>query len=228
MSSAREEFAVYQRFNDQEAMEALARLFAENDIPFKQKEQRDNGPIGQAIVGTPLQPSFWIEIPATSFAKANALLYAEAEQHLSEEDLAAHPFSQYSLDELREVLLERDKWDPEAVIIARRMLEKSDPNFDFGAIELAIESRLQQEYAPKQVNGFWLILLTLIGVVTAVILWFFGIMVTLGFLLYYRLGSNRDHNGKKHYAYENLEISLVLLFPNDCFCNYWSKQKSNI
>ncbi|MEL7162319.1 MAG: hypothetical protein AAFN92_16295, partial [Bacteroidota bacterium] len=42
---------------------------------------------------------------------------------------------------------------------------------------------------------------TVIGVLAGAILWFVGIMFTLGILLYYRVGTRLDPKGKRHWSY---------------------------
>ena len=153
------------------------------------------------IIGSPLEPQYWIEIPADRFEQANFLLQEVAEAELSEEDLLAHPFADYSREELQQVLLEETEWSPDAVVVARRLLLRSGEEVDLAGLRQAARERLAGEFRPQKGSVLSILLTTVIGALAGGILWFVGIMVALGILLYYRLGSRLDPKGTRHWAY---------------------------
>jgi hypothetical protein len=63
------EYAVYQQFNRKEDLEELLALFQQHNIPFTTHDREQSPGVGAVIVGDPLQPRFWIEIPNNLFQK---------------------------------------------------------------------------------------------------------------------------------------------------------------
>jgi len=90
------EYAIYQRFNRLEDMQAVTEALRNNNILVRTSGE-DAGEWREAtIIGSPLQPKYWIEIPAVQFEKANYVLQEVANENLLDEDLDAHPFAEYS------------------------------------------------------------------------------------------------------------------------------------
>ncbi|MEL6142586.1 MAG: hypothetical protein AAFU67_13315, partial [Bacteroidota bacterium] len=100
------EFAVYQQFSRPEEIAEIVSLFKAHQIPTRSHQRQHGGSLGASIVGTSLQPDYWIEIPTTYFVRANQLLEQEAEKQLQATDWSEHPFSTYTEQELIEVLSE--------------------------------------------------------------------------------------------------------------------------
>ncbi|TXF88033.1 hypothetical protein FUA23_16250 [Neolewinella aurantiaca] len=196
------DLAVYQRFNRSEDLRAVVTVLRENDILVKTSGE-DVGEWREAtIIGAPLQPKFWIEIPAVQFEKANYVLQEEAEKNLAEEDLAAHPFADYSIEELEEVLLEETEWDAEAVVVARRLLLRQGRDVDLKALRQKSRERLAREYIPRSGTRWVMAFFTLYGGFAGLAVWIVSLLISLGILLYYVAGSRRDPNGVKHWAYD--------------------------
>jgi len=181
------EFAVYQRFNRLEDMQAV-----ENTGEWREA----------IITGSPLRPEFWIEIPASQFEKANFMLQEAAEERLSDADLDAHPFADYARLELEEVLLEETEWSPDAVVVARKLLLRQGYDVDLERLRARSRKRITEAFQPKSGTRWVLGLFTLYGGFTAMSASIVGIMVALGVLLYYVVGSQRDPKGKKHWVYD--------------------------
>ena len=196
------DYAVYQRFNRLEDMNAVVSVLRDNNILVRTSGE-DAGEWREAtIIGSPLQPRFWIEIPAIQFEKANYFLQEAAEKNLSEEDLDAHPFADYSRRELEEVLFEETEWDAEAVVVARRLLLRQGYDVDLGEIRQKSRERLAKEYTPRSGTRWVIALFTLYGGFAAMAVWIVSILISLGVLLYYLVGSRRDPKGVKHWAYD--------------------------
>ncbi len=201
-SAVPRDFALYQRFNRSEDLEEVTQILRAHQILVRPSTE-DRGEWREStIFGSPLQPKFWIEIPATQFEKANFVLQEFAEEHLSEADLAAHPFASYNRRELEEVLLEETECSPEAVVVARKLLLRQGHDVDLSQLRQAAREKLTREYAPKPGNVWSLGFFAVYGCFAALSLWIVSIMVAMGVLLYYLTGSRRDPKGTKHWAYD--------------------------
>ncbi|MEM9929097.1 MAG: hypothetical protein AAF840_04725 [Bacteroidota bacterium] len=195
------DFAVYQRFNRREDLEEVSTVLQQHDILVRSSTE-DKGEWREAtIIGSPLQPRFWIEIPASQFEKANFVLREYAEEHISEADLDAHPFAVYSRAELEQVLLEETEWSYDAVVVARKLLLRMGHDVDLKQLREAARAKLARDFAPTDGNGWVMGLFTLLGGFAALALWFISLMITIGVLLYYLAGSRRDPKGTKHWVY---------------------------
>ncbi|MEM9259726.1 MAG: hypothetical protein AAGA62_08770 [Bacteroidota bacterium] len=204
-------FAVFQRFNRREDMEYVIGILRNHHIAVRTSEDMKKEWRESVIIGNPIEPKFWIEIPASNFERANFFLQEAANEEISEEDVLAHPFAEYSVEELREVLLEETEWSPEAVVVARRLLLRSGEEVDLAALRQAHRDRLKAEYRPRTGNILSILLTTIIGTFAGFILWFVGIMFTIGILLYYRVGTRLDPKGVRHWAYVKNSRSWALV-----------------
>lgn len=196
------EYAVYQRFNRIEDMQAVVAVLQDNSILVKTSDEGVGEWKDSNIIGSPLQPKFWIEIPAVQFEKANYVLQEVANENLSDEDLDVHPFAEYSRAELEDVLLEETEWDAEAVVVARRLLLRQGYDVDLGQIRRKSRERLAQQFAPRSGTRWVIALFTLYGGFAAMAVWIVSILVSLGVLLYYVVGSRRDPKGVRHQEYD--------------------------
>lgn len=196
------EYAVYQRFNRLEDMWAVVSVLKENNILVRTSNEESGEWREATIIGSPLQPKFWIEIPASQFEKANYVLQEAAEENISDEDLNEHPFADYSRRELEEVLLEETEWDAEAVVVARRLLLRQGYDVDLSELRKKSRERLAEEYKPRTGTRWVMAFFTFYGGFAAMAVWIVSILLSLGVLLYYLLGTRRDPKGAKHWAYD--------------------------
>lgn len=196
------EFAVYQRFNRKEDMLAVVEVLKANNIIARHASEEGGEWREATIIGSPLQPKFWIEIPANQFEKANFMLQEAADEALSEEDIREHPFADYSREDLEQVLLEETDWSPDAIVVARRLLLSRGHDVDLAKIRQAAREKLALEYTPKSGNKWVLIGFSLFGAFAGLSIWFTSVLIALGVLLYYVIGSRRDPKGNKHPAYD--------------------------
>lgn len=196
------EFAVYQHFNRESDMLEVVRILRNNHIQVRHTSEASGGWREATIIGSPLQPKYWIEIPANQFEKAGFVLQEAADAALSEEDLLAHPFATYSQEDLEQVLLEESDWSPEAVVVARRLLINQGHDVDLSEIRRAARAKMAAEYAPKSGNKLVIAAFSLFGAFAGLAVWFTSLMIALGVLLYYVIGNRRDPKGNKHAAYD--------------------------
>ena len=157
------DFAVYQRFNRAEDLRAVVAVLQKSNIIVRTSGEEAGEWREATIIGSPLQPKFWIEIPSIQFEKANYMLQEAAEESLSEEDLDAHPFADYSRKELEDVLLEETAWDAEAVVIARRLLLRQGYDVDLGEIRRQSQERVARAYEPRSGTRWVMIVFALYG-----------------------------------------------------------------
>jgi hypothetical protein len=87
------DFAKYKDFATEEDTTAFVQLLNTNGIPYQVKKQTTL--VDSAIIGSPMLPTYWIEIPRSDFKLVNALLENEAEL-LTPADLSAHYLNQLS------------------------------------------------------------------------------------------------------------------------------------
>lgn len=212
-----QDFAVYQHFNRREDMVEMIAVLREHRIAVRVSGEDAGEWTESVIMGAPLKPEFWIEIPAADFEKANFMLLEYAEAHLTEEDIDAHPFADYSPDELKQVLLEDTGWSPLAIAVARKLLLRSGEDIDLTQLRQEARKRIQASFVPQKGSLFSIGCSLLLGVFSGLVLWFIGFMISLGVLLYYALGSHRDPDGNKHFAYTKAtrnigRTSLFLVF----------------
>ena len=153
------------------------------------------------IMGTPLKPDFWIEIPSGDFEKANFVLRDYAEANLTEEDIDAHPFAEYSPEELRQVLLEDTGWSPLAIAVARKLLLRTGEEIDLTDLRREAKERVRIAFTPRKGSIAGILATVLLGAFSGVVLWFIGFMIAIGILLYFAFGTRRDPEGQKHLAY---------------------------
>ncbi|MTB50322.1 hypothetical protein [Lewinella sp. W8] len=196
------EFAVYQQFNRKADLEELLSLFREHQIPFTTHDREQSPGVGAVIVGDPLQPRFWVEIPSNLFQKANFLLEEHAEASLTEEDLSHHPFAEYRQEELEEVIINASSWSPEAVAVARVLLQREGKSVDLAALRQAYRERLAEKYRARSLPVGYVILASIIAAVGGFTLSFMLFLGALGMLLYYRFGRRIDPNGTPHAIFD--------------------------
>lgn len=199
-------FSVYQHFNRRVDMQEVVDTLRHNSIPVRVSDEGDaQGEwMERTIVGTPLRPKFWIEIPAGLFEKANFMLQEAAEADLEEEDLDVHPFNEYSVTELQEVLVEESNWSPDAVVVARRLLLRRGGDVDLKRLRDAAREKLAADFTPERGNTWLLLGLGIASAVAGMAVWILGIMILLGLLLYYFAGKRRDPKGVLYFAYDTL------------------------
>lgn len=198
-------FAVYQRFNRREDLADVVEILRANNISVRVSDGGEE--IGEwtekVIMGSPLRPKFWIEIPEQQFEKANFMLQEAAEANLDEEILDEHPFNEYSVNDLQSVLINESDWSPEAVVIARRLLLRRGSDVDLKRLRDAARARLAAEYEPVALSGWVLPVLIVVSIAAGLLVSFVGVMIVLGLLLYYAFGVRRDPKGNLHDVYNS-------------------------
>lgn len=204
-SSTSQNFAVYQRFNRKEDLIDVVDTLRANNIAVRVSDEGEE--IGEwtekIIMGAPLRPKFWIEIPEHQFEKANFMLQEAAEANLDEEALDEHPFKEYSVEDLQAVLVNESDWSPEAVVIARRLLLRRGGDVDLKRLRDAARARLAAEYKPVSASPWTVPLLTILAVGAGLIVSIVSIMIVVGIILYYAFGTRRDPKGNPHNVYDD-------------------------
>lgn len=202
-SSLSKNFVVYQYFNREEDLREVAAVLEKVDIPVRiSDDTKDRGSwTERTIMGSPLRPRFWIEIPEASFSRANFMLQEFAEARLREADILEHPFFHYDIAALQQVLVEESDWSPEAVVIARRLLLRRGGDVDLKRLRTAARARTAAAYVPAKANRWLLALQSWLAIVGGLLLWLPLATLATGWLCYVALGTRRDPQGKRHPAY---------------------------
>jgi len=196
------DFAVYQRFNRLEDMNDVVATLEANHIIVRTSHELAGEWKDTNFIGSPLQPKFWIEIPARQFAKANFMLREAAEENISDADLDAHPFAEYARAELEQVLLEDTEWSPDAVVVARKLLLRQGHDVDLSRLRQASRERVARKYTPRSGHRLALLFFTLYGGFSGLSVWITSLLIAAGVLLWYTVGTRRDPNGVSHPAYD--------------------------
>jgi len=196
------DFAVFQRFIRAEDMQTVIAVLESHNIPVRTSDVSSGEWRDAVITGAPLQPKFWIEIPSGKFEKANFMLQEAAEQNISDADLNAHPFAEYDRPELEEVLLEETEWSPDAVVVARKLLLRKGHDVDLERLRARSRERVSRAIQARSGTRWVLALFTLYGGFAAMAIWMVSIMVSIGVLVYYVTGSQRDPKGNMHPTYD--------------------------
>lgn len=197
-----DDFAVFQHFQRPDDLNYTEDLLRRHGIPYRVGDEQTGAWREATIMGSPLQPRFWIEIPAHSFSKARYILEEEAELTITDEYIAEHPFSKYSLAELKRVLIDNDAWNPEAVVVARRLLIRSGQDVDLVALRAAARKEEVKRYAPRAGSRLVIIGITLLGTLSGLALWFLFLTLCAGVLLHFTVGSRRDARGERHLEFD--------------------------
>ena len=191
------EYAVFERYHREVDMLDTAAVLEELGIPVRQGTQ----PAGEAwekfYMGTRLRAEYWLEIPTKDFERARFLLRERAEEMITPEDLREHPFADYTTEELKEVLVDEVKWDIYATVVARKLLLTRDVNVDLSALRQQSRRQVAEEYAPGKGNLIYIVLLAALGIASAILLAFFGLLFALGMLYHYGFGTQIRPDGAK-------------------------------
>lgn len=196
------DFAVYQHFDRLGDLEATAAFLRDNGVLVRTGNDEAGGWRETVIMGSPLRPKYWLEIPSADFKKADYLLQEAADETLTPEFLAEHPFADYTPAELTEVITHAADWNPEAVVVAKHLLLRAQPDVDLTELQQRTRAHEAARFEPKQSSPFTIGLFAVLGFVAGLMVWWIFFMLFAGMLAYYVLGSSRDSRGDVHMDFD--------------------------
>jgi hypothetical protein len=188
------DFAKYKDFATEEDTTAFVQLLNTNGIPYQVKKQTTL--VDSAIIGSPMLPTYWIEIPRSDFKLVNALLEKEAEL-LTPADLSAHYLNQLSNEELLDIVNKSESWSPDAFIVAKALLKLRGVQLSETNLQTQRIQRIQEIRQPKEVNPTWLLFYFILAIASGALLFIWGIVACAGMGFYYRTWEETDPNGNK-------------------------------
>lgn len=183
-------FATYRTFTDPEEAEALATILDHHGIPYR--IDRAETPV-LTFSSDMVHERLMIAVPPDLFREADKAQEA-AVPDLPAEAFGDHYFSEYSSDELLEVLHKADEWSPGDVIIARRLLADRGVETDSAEIAAKQQENLVAKRQPIPGNPF--------------LLGFGFVLAFLGGILGFFLGwsyatlKDRDASGVEYHRYD--------------------------
>ena len=206
------EFATYRSFTDPEEAEALVQVLNHHGIPFR--TDRTQMSIGQTFASSAAYEQILVAVPADLFGDADKALEAAMPEE-TEDAFGEHYLSEFSSDELLEVLHKAHEWNPGDVVVARRLLAKRGVETDAEEIAAKQKAILEAKREPVSGNrylitfGFFLALLG--GILGAALGWSYATL------------KERDATGTEYYRYNEQTRKLgrwMMLVSGVCFLGW--------
>lgn len=195
------DYAVFQQFHRQEDSAALAETLRGLRVAARTGSEPPPDAWQQLYVGSDLRPRFWVEIPSRDFERARFLLREKAEEEITETDLEAHPFADYTTDELKEVLRDERGWDVYATVIARKILLKREKNVDLAALRAEERRRITRRFEPKSGKRVVQLLVIAAGIFCGLKLQLLGWALAAGVLVHFGWSKHRKPSGERVFEY---------------------------
>ena len=196
-------FAPFEHFLRYEDMVATAELLEAAEMPVRRVGEQQSGQWREKVImGQPLQPKYWLEIPTDQFARARYLIREAAEAVWVGEALEQHPFNDYATPELEDILRREDYYGQEAAVIARNILLGRGEEVELAELREDYRAHIEQRFTPAPVSKLSIGLTAVVGVAAGLILQLLFWLASLGILLYIFQGKQRDPDGRSHFAYD--------------------------
>lgn len=200
IENAKRKFAVFQKINNSGDLEALLDLFKENNISYRAKENKRI--LDSIIIGQTLEMKYWVEIYGDDFIKAHKILEKVAEDHFKSEDIADHYLNDLNDEELQEIILKPDEWNPDAIMIAKLILEDRGIKLNKTEIEEKIKDRYQKMKEPKKVSIIAMITYSSIAILAGYFSIFLGSFVSMVMGFYYSFFKGTAPDGERYYEFD--------------------------
>ena len=184
----------YTRFNSSSDSEYLIELLQKNDIPYELIEESNQ--LTNVFLGESLDQLYVLKIPAEQFNKVNQILASEASVDFKKEGFI-HYFSDFSKDDLINVLNSPNDWNSYDTEIARLYLER-----DYQITKTA-SSKYADSYIPESISLQWLV----VGYISS-----FSIIGLIGGSLV-RTSKKTLPNGKRVFIYDkSTRLHALIIF----------------
>lgn len=205
-----ENFNVFRRFSTLTQAQELEALLNKNNISTV---LGDNiAPVDITFSGGTLQDQYEVKISPFDFEKAEFILEEEAENLLDKIDKEYYLFS-FTNDELYEVLIKSDEWNPFDYKLAQKLLINRGEKVDAQMLDSLKKERLKVLAKPEENQKSWIIAGYLFSFLGG------GVGIIIG----YSLWSSKKTlpNGERIYSYKsvdrkhgkNIFIIGLIVFP---------------
>lgn len=148
------EFVSFQKFNVEKQAHDLADLLDKHKIEY---EFEDGSPTLDASFGnTELSKEFIIKLKKEDFRRVDNLLLESAVNDLDSIDKDYYLFG-FSNEELREVVINKDEWNPFDFLLAQKLLKEKGSEISVSELELLRQQRLQALAKPEKRQTGWIV-----------------------------------------------------------------------
>lgn len=201
----------FRKFNNKEAIEETARLFAQHQIPFTTSDNVNSFDPNFANSFNGAHEEYYIQIPTDYFVRAEAVLKADAQNHLNSISKDYYLFG-FTDDELMEVLTKPLEWTQLDVLLAQKLLKERGKEVHTAQLQNFKEEYIQTTFQPEKVKPVWII--------AAYALATLGVFTLIGFFVGMVMGHHFLTNittlpdGKRYYTYypqDRLHGRVVLM-----------------
>lgn len=185
-------YQIFRTFSDKASAIDLQEVLDENNIS---SELGNNIPSADVtFVNSTLNHQYEVRIPLSDFERAEKLLLDDVD--ISQID-PSHYLFEFSDEELYDILMKPDEWNPIDYKLAREILTNRGKVIDDGLILSLKKERLKQLAEPEKNQRPWII---------AGYLFAFGGGL-LGLVIGYVLSTSKKTlpNGERHYAYSKAD-----------------------
>lgn len=232
-------FEVYDQFHNQKDAKPLIELLKSNKIPYEVEVPKQL--MDTVLGGEAHTPKVFVKIYPHDFQRVNHLVETDMLRLIREEkiNLKNHFLSEYSDEELMDVLSKPDEWNFDTTIIARHLLQSRGVEITEQQIKGLQEKRLREIRKPRKGNKGWLVALLLLSTFGCFLFlwWFVGYLanlaICLGMSYYYWMDVTTDPNGGKFYTFDPqtrnwgkaffmLTVVSNLIFLAIFFGKFWS------
>lgn len=196
-----ENFNVFRRFSTLTQAQELEVLLNENNISTV---LGDNiAPVDITFSGSTLQDQYEVKISPFDFEKAEFILEEEAKNLLDKIDKEYYLFS-FTNDELYEVLIKSDEWNPFDYKLAQKLLINRGEKVDGEVLDSLKKERLKVLAKPEENQRSWIIAGYLFSFLGG------GVGIIIG----YSLWSSKKTlpNGERIYSYKSEDRNMVKIF----------------
>lgn len=183
-------YSIFRKFSNLEQASDLRELLLKNDI---ESELADNvAPVDVTFSGSTLQNEIELRIKQADFKRAEEILQKDADDIINEIDPDYYLFS-FKDEELYEILLKSDEWNPFDYSLAQKILSKRGKAINKDLLSSLKKQRLKDLAKPEENQKPWIIA----GYAFAILGGFIGLII--GYSLW--TAKKTLPNGQKIHSY---------------------------
>lgn len=147
------EFVTYKKYNEQERVESLIKIFKEQGIDFEIAEDRDS--LDSLYGSNHLTKYYYVKIKQNDFAKADSILLTLSEKELETVDKDHYLYS-FTDQELFEILSKPDEWNEFDYQLSKKILKERGKEINTETIELLKKQRISDLSKPDEGHRSWM------------------------------------------------------------------------
>jgi hypothetical protein len=186
----KEEFIIFERFNDKNSAEEFGKLIAEKNIEFVLEDNSLS--FDPTFANNGFGKEFCIKLKKSDFEKVDKILTEKSEKEINEIDKDYYLLS-FSDQELIEVISKSDEWNKFDVSLAKKLLKERGKEITEDQISEIKKQRIVELSKPEESQNIYII----IGYICALLGGLLGIFIGWHLLTY----KKTLPNGNRIYAY---------------------------